>query len=33
MAAVIIQQIGSRDFISAARSEAADLLTAGKRRD
>jgi hypothetical protein len=33
MAALIIQQIGSRDLMSAGRTEAADLPTSGKRRD
>jgi hypothetical protein len=32
IAAVIIQQIGSRDLMSAGRTEAADP-TSGKRRD
>jgi hypothetical protein len=33
MAAVIIQQIGPWDLMSAARGEAADLPTSGKRSD
>jgi hypothetical protein len=33
MAAVIIQQIGSRDSMSVARGEAADLPTPRKRRE